>query len=33
MFLRFFGLGVLLLEIGEGHVWRLVPEADSDGVP
>ena len=26
MLLRFFGLGVLALEIGDGHVQRLVPE-------
>jgi hypothetical protein len=29
MFLRFFGLGILTLEIGERHVQRLVAQPDS----
>ena len=28
MFLRFFGFRILALEVGEGHVQRLVPEAE-----
>jgi hypothetical protein len=32
MFLGFFRLGILALEIGERYVQRLVPEANSDGV-
>lgn len=32
MFLRFFRLSILALEVGERHVQRLVSEADSDGV-
>jgi hypothetical protein len=30
MFLRFFGLGVLAIELGEGYVQQLMPEADSE---
>jgi len=30
MFLRFFRLGILALEIGDGYVQRLVPESDAD---
>ena len=32
MFLRFFRFGVFAFEVGERHVQRLVPQADSDGV-
>jgi len=32
MFLRFFRLGILALELGERHFKRIVPEADSDGM-
>jgi len=32
MFLRFFGLGVLTLQVGERYVERLVAEANPDGL-